>query len=303
MHVELEPSKLAKFLRRVEDGYNDTPYHSKTHAADVLQSMHTLLTLGGLASRMGDELIMLAGQLLSLSHEGGGAGGKKLGGSYRDGWQGGGEGVGLLAAWGTSSSRLPVSFCLFPIGLVLTPRQLLHALHAAHSSHSCFLTLFALHFACPHPPSLSCTHIPHIHTHDMHPPPPPPPHTHTPDQHHPLCPCAGYLSAICHDLDHKGLNNDFLIKTNSSLAIQYNDLSPLENHHLAQTFRLLHRDDCGLLRHLSKDRQVSSAVQQLQYVSGWGRIRGAGVGGRGWKERDSLLKRHDCAFLSPLAGQ
>ena len=70
MHTELEPSKLAKFLRRVEDGYNDTPYHSKAHAADVLQSMHTLLTLGGLASRMGDELIMLAGQLLLLSLQG-----------------------------------------------------------------------------------------------------------------------------------------------------------------------------------------------------------------------------------------
>ena len=47
----------------MEDGYNDTPYHSKAHAADVLQSMHTLLTLGGLASRMDDELIMLAGKL------------------------------------------------------------------------------------------------------------------------------------------------------------------------------------------------------------------------------------------------
>ena len=61
--AELEPSKLAKFLRRVEDGYNDTPYHSKAHAADVLQSMHTILTLGGLASRMDDELVMLAGKL------------------------------------------------------------------------------------------------------------------------------------------------------------------------------------------------------------------------------------------------
>ena len=77
MHTELEPSKLAKFLRRVEDGYNDTPYHSKAHAADVLQSMHTLLTLGGLASRMGDELIMLAGQLLPLSHSMGGCGGEE----------------------------------------------------------------------------------------------------------------------------------------------------------------------------------------------------------------------------------
>ena len=46
------------------------------------------------------------------------------------------------------------------------------------------------------------------------------------------------------------------MKTSSPLAIQYNDLSPLENHHLAQTFRLLNRDDCGLLRHLSKDKQV-----------------------------------------------
>ena len=68
---------------------------------------------------------------------------------------------------------------------------------------------------------------------------------------------AGYMSAICHDLDHKGLNNDFLIKTSNPLAIQYNDLSPLENHHLAQSFRLLNRSDCGLLRHLPKDKQVS----------------------------------------------
>lgn len=60
--AELDSTKLARFLRRVEDGYNDTPYHSKSHAADVLQSMHTLLTLGGLASRMNDELVMLAGR-------------------------------------------------------------------------------------------------------------------------------------------------------------------------------------------------------------------------------------------------
>ena len=68
------------------------------------------------------------------------------------------------------------------------------------------------------------------------------------------------MSAICHDLDHQGLNNDFLVKTSSPLAIQYNDLSPLENHHLAQTFRLLNRDDCGLLHHLRKDKQVDLSV-------------------------------------------
>lgn len=88
-------------------------------------------------------------------------------------------------------------------------------------------------------------------------PPHAPPLKAHPQTHFPWA-CAGYLSAICHDLDHKGLNNDFLIKTSNPLAIQYNDLSPLENHHLAQSFRLLNRDDCGLFRHLPKDRQVSS---------------------------------------------
>ena len=66
----------------------------------------------------------------------------------------------------------------------------------------------------------------------------------------------GYLSAVCHDLDHKGLNNDFLVKSADALAIEYNDLSPLENHHLAQSFRLLTRPDCNVLSHLSKEKQV-----------------------------------------------
>lgn len=70
------------------------------------------------------------------------------------------------------------------------------------------------------------------------------------------CTSAGYLSAVCHDLDHKGLNNDFLVKSSDALAIEYNDLSPLENHHLAQSFRLLTRPDCNVLSHLSKEKQV-----------------------------------------------
>ncbi len=43
-----------------------------------------------------------------------------------------------------------------------------------------------------------------------------------------------------HDFDHGGLTNDFLINVTDSLAITYNDKSPLENHHLAAGFGLMH---------------------------------------------------------------
>ncbi|DBB07279.1 TPA: hypothetical protein ACH3X3_008783 [Trebouxia sp. C0006] len=47
-----------------------------------------------------------------------------------------------------------------------------------------------------------------------------------------------YWSAITHDFEHGGLNNDFLIRTYHPLAICYNDQSPLENHHLAAASRI-----------------------------------------------------------------
>ena len=50
---------------------------------------------------------------------------------------------------------------------------------------------------------------------------------------------SSYWSAITHDYEHGGLNNDFLIKTASPWAILYNDQSPLENHHCAAAAQLL----------------------------------------------------------------
>lgn len=51
----------------------ENPYHNKTHAADVLQSMHVLLTRGGLGRRLGEELALLSGYLAAIVGVWGGA--------------------------------------------------------------------------------------------------------------------------------------------------------------------------------------------------------------------------------------
>lgn len=53
---------------------------------------------------------------------------------------------------------------------------------------------------------------------------------------------ASYWSAAVHDYEHQGLNNDFLIKTSHALAITYNDISPLENHHISAAAALIGED-------------------------------------------------------------
>ena len=47
------------------------------------------------------------------------------------------------------------------------------------------------------------------------------------------------LSAAAHDIDHPGSNNVFETKNQSKLAVLYNDISVLENHHAASFFFLL----------------------------------------------------------------
>jgi high affinity cAMP-specific and IBMX-insensitive 3',5'-cyclic phosphodiesterase 8 len=54
----------------------------------------------------------------------------------------------------------------------------------------------------------------------------------------PLDQAIALIAAICHDIDHPGKSSAFLCNSGSELAILYNDISVLESHHAALTFKL-----------------------------------------------------------------
>ena len=51
------------------------------------------------------------------------------------------------------------------------------------------------------------------------------------------------VAAMMHDYEHPGVNNPFLININDPKAIRHNDVSVLENHHLAASFELMIQND------------------------------------------------------------
>ncbi|KAJ9508536.1 hypothetical protein QJQ45_012079 [Haematococcus lacustris] len=135
--AELDPSKLARWLCCIEDGYCTNAYHNKVHAADVVQTMHVLLTRG-LGSGYADKLSMLA----------------------------------------------------------------------------------------------------------------------------------AYLAAACHDYQHMGRTNDWLVETEDDLALLYNDRSPMENHHLAGAFSLLKYPDLNFLGAMSKTSRQRLRKLMVELVLG-----------------------------------
>ncbi|XP_003386328.1 PREDICTED: high affinity cGMP-specific 3',5'-cyclic phosphodiesterase 9A-like [Amphimedon queenslandica] len=72
-------------------------------------------------------------------------------------------------------------------------------------------------------------------------------------------------SCICHDIDHPGLNNSYQINAHTELAIRYNDISPLENHHAAVTFQLLERSEYNIFSNVSKEdfKRLRSGIIEL----------------------------------------
>ncbi|XP_061092655.1 high affinity cGMP-specific 3',5'-cyclic phosphodiesterase 9A isoform X3 [Conger conger] len=61
-------------------------------------------------------------------------------------------------------------------------------------------------------------------------------------------------SAVCHDLDHTGYNNAYQINARTELALRYNDISPLENHHCAVAFEILEKKESNIFRNLTTEQ-------------------------------------------------
>jgi hypothetical protein len=50
------------------------------------------------------------------------------------------------------------------------------------------------------------------------------------------------VAGACHDIGHPGYNNPYLIESSDDIAIKYNDISVLENFHVASTFEIIKGD-------------------------------------------------------------
>ncbi|CAH8454446.1 unnamed protein product [Heterobilharzia americana] len=72
-------------------------------------------------------------------------------------------------------------------------------------------------------------------------------------------------AAVCHDLDHPGYNNSYQINARTELAIRYNDISPLENHHCAVAFSIVNHPELNIFANVSQDtfRRIRQGMTSL----------------------------------------
>ncbi len=79
--------------------------------------------------------------------------------------------------------------------------------------------------------------------------------------------CALFLSCICHDFKHPGLNNNYLVETSDLIALNFNDISVLENMHISEAFKIIHFDkNCDFFEKLDKNEYKKMRKQMISCV-------------------------------------
>ena len=74
------------------------------------------------------------------------------------------------------------------------------------------------------------------------------------------------VSALGHDIDHPGTNNAHQVSTGAALALRYNDISVLENHHAATTFAILSSRRSNMLGTLSAPQQKEARAFMISAI-------------------------------------
>uniref|UniRef100_K3WII6 PDEase domain-containing protein n=1 Tax=Globisporangium ultimum (strain ATCC 200006 / CBS 805.95 / DAOM BR144) TaxID=431595 RepID=K3WII6_GLOUD len=74
------------------------------------------------------------------------------------------------------------------------------------------------------------------------------------------------VAGAVHDVNHPGMNNAYLVNTNSPLAIKYSDDSVLERMHLAEAFQAATKEGCDIFEGFPKDVKRQSRQQIIKMV-------------------------------------
>ncbi|KAG8247469.1 cGMP-dependent 3',5'-cyclic phosphodiesterase [Homalodisca vitripennis] len=74
------------------------------------------------------------------------------------------------------------------------------------------------------------------------------------------------VSAMCHDIDHRGTTNQFQVHSGNSLARLYSsEGSVMERHHVSQTMCILNTEGCNIVAHLDEAvfKQFIDLISQM----------------------------------------
>ena len=74
------------------------------------------------------------------------------------------------------------------------------------------------------------------------------------------------VAGAVHDVGHPGTNNQYQVATRSDLAVLYNDRSVLENHHVAETFRIMNEPGCDILSGLTDEQRKEARETMIVMV-------------------------------------
>ncbi|KAI8900395.1 hypothetical protein BC833DRAFT_275237 [Globomyces pollinis-pini] len=80
------------------------------------------------------------------------------------------------------------------------------------------------------------------------------------------------IASAVHDLDHPGINNNFLVQINHPLSVMYNDIAILESHHVARAFEIAKLPGMNIFESMSPDQFRQSRKMIISIVLATGKF-------------------------------